>query len=41
MYLIVPSDFSNDIASLIHTMKPMSILIKFVVMNEVVNNLQN
>jgi hypothetical protein len=41
IYLIVPSDFSKDIASLIQTMKPISILIKFVVMKEVVNNRQN
>jgi hypothetical protein len=34
IYLIVPSDFSKDIASLIQTMKPISILIKFVVMKE-------
>ena len=41
MYRIVPKDFSRDIASLTHIKNPMSMFIKFVVINDVVINRQN
>ncbi len=41
IYLIVPKEFSNDMASLIQTKKPKNIFIKFVVINEVVIKRQN
>ena len=36
MYLIVPKDFSKEIASFVQTIKPKIMLIKFVVINDVV-----
>ena len=41
IYLIVPIDFSKEMASLIQTTKPISMFIIFVVINDVVISLQN